>query len=142
MLKQMSPFGLLFLACAGAQAQDITPGLWRINVDSVIATTPGYSPPPVSQTQCLSAADARDPQRLFGDMAAPGAADCSYGKAKVSGSNLRFTMQCSGALNLHASGDVDLGAETMSGSISSSANLGGQQVDMQSKVSGKRIGAC
>lgn len=141
-MRKVSPFGFMLLACAGAQAQEINPGLWRINVDSVIATTPGYSPPPVSQTQCLSAADAHDPQRLFGDMAAPGAADCTYGKTKVSGSNLRFTLQCAGPLNLRASGDVDLGAETISGSITSSANLGGQQVDMQSKVSGKRIGAC
>lgn len=141
MRKLVSPFGLLLLACTGVQAQDINPGMWEITVSSVVATTPGYSPPPASQTQCLSAADARDPRRLFGDMTAPGA-DCSYGRPSLSGSNLRFTMQCTGALKLTASGDVTLAAETLNGTISSSANMGGEQVSMQSQVSGHRIGAC
>ncbi len=142
MLKHVSPFGLLLLAGAGAHAQDFNPGMWEITVSSVVATTPGYSPPPASQTQCLSAADVRDPRRLFGDLTAPGAADCTYGKPKLSGDSLRFTMQCKGSLNLQASGDVTVAAETLNGTISSSANLGGEQVSIQSQVSGHRIGAC
>jgi hypothetical protein len=140
--QRLIPLSLFILACTAARAQDISPGLWEITVNSLVAASPGFAPDPVKQTQCLSAQDARDPRRLFGELSAPGASGCSYGKSRISGNNLQFTMQCAGSLNLHASGDMSFAPESISGTITSSANLGGQQVSMQSQVSGRRVGSC
>jgi hypothetical protein len=142
MRKRLIPFVLPLLACVAARAQDINPGLWEITVNSLVATSPGFAPDPVKQTQCLSVQDARDPSRLFGSLSSPGASDCSYGKSKISGNNLQFTMQCAGSLGLHASGDMSFAPETISGTITSSANLGGQPVSMQSQLSARRVGNC
>ncbi|HEX4329220.1 MAG TPA: DUF3617 domain-containing protein, partial [Burkholderiales bacterium] len=142
MRQRLIPLSLFILACTAARAQDISPGLWEITVNSLVAASPGFAPDPVKQTQCLSAQDARDPRRLFGELSAPGASGCSYGKSRISGNNLQFTMQCAGSLNLHASGDMSFAPESISGTITSSANLGGQQVSMQSQVSGRRVGSC
>jgi hypothetical protein len=142
MRQRLIPLSLLLLACPLAHAQDISPGLWEITVNSLVAASPGFAPDPVKQTQCLSAQAARDPRRLFGELSAPGASGCSYGKSRITGNNLQFTMQCAGSLNLHASGDMSFAPESLSGTITSSANLGGQQVSMQSQVSGRRVGGC
>jgi hypothetical protein len=136
------PFGLLMLTGNNASAQDISPGMWEITVNSVVATSPGFAPPPVTQNQCLTAADARDPRRLFGEIATPGASGCTYGKSDVSGSNIHFTMQCAGNLGLRASGDVSFTLTSVCGSITSSAKLGDQLVNMQSQLSGHRVGNC
>ena len=142
MRKRLLPLVLPLLACATARAQDINPGLWEITVNSLVAASPGFAPDPVKQTQCLSTQDARDPRRLFGELSAPGASGCTYGKSRISGNTLQFTMQCAGSLDLHASGDMSFAPESISGTITSSANLGGQQVNMQSQLSGRRVGSC
>ena len=134
---------LLPAALAGtAHAQDISPGMWEILVVSRVPASPGFTPDPVKQNQCLTAQDARDPARLLGGLATPGATGCTYGDSNRSGNTMRFTMQCAGTLNLRAQGEVNFTPDTISGTINTTSDLAGQKVEMQSRIAARRIGGC
>lgn len=139
---------LLFSLSAGlilaapALAQDLSPGLWAISLEARVAASPGFAPEPYKLTQCLTAQDARDPARVLGGVANPGATGCTYGNSNLSGNTFSFSMQCTGTLDLHAQGEVTFTPGALSGTINSISNLGTQKVEMQSKVSAQRIGSC
>src|SRR3972149_9071693 len=78
-------------------AEDMTPGLWEIAMETRVAASPGFAPGPFKLSQCLTAADVRDPSKLLGGLANPGASSCTYTDKSYSGSTFRFTMTCSGA---------------------------------------------
>jgi len=133
---------LPLVICGSATAQDISPGMWEIMMVSKVPASPGFAPEPFRLNQCLTAADARDPSRLLGGMATPGATGCTYGDASRSGNTLHFTMQCSGTLNLRAQGDVNFTPDTISGTVNTTSDLAGQKVEMQSRIAARRIGGC
>ena len=63
----MSTVALLAAAfSAPGFAADMSPGLWEITVESRVADQPGLGREPFRLTQCLSAADTRDPNALLG----------------------------------------------------------------------------
>ena len=131
----------LFLA-AGAQAQDISPGLWQLSVETRVSAAPGFAPVPYTMNQCFTAADARDPSRVLGGVANPGASGCTYTDKAYRGNTFRFTMQCGGAFAISTHGDVSFTATTLDGTITASADVGGQKTELNSRISGKRIGGC
>jgi hypothetical protein len=133
---------LVLAASAPARAQDLSPGSWEISLEARVAASPGFAPPPYKLTQCLSAQDARDPARLLGSLANPGATGCTFGNSTFSGNQLTFTMQCAGTFDLHAQGAVSFSPTSMDGTITSTSVIGGQNVEMQSKVSARRLGNC
>lgn len=132
----------LALACSAARADDVLPGLWQMTVETRMPATPGFAPAPVQVDQCFTAEDARNPERLLGQMANPGASGCNYTSKSYSGSTLRFTMQCAGAFAIESRGRVSFTSDSMDGTIDGTANVGGNAVQMQNKISGRRLGAC
>ncbi len=136
---------LLSAAAFGAAnsfAADVSPGLWEITMETRMPSTPGFTPPPVRTTQCLSAEDARDPARLMGGIANPGASGCTYTRRSYSGNSLTFAMQCAGTFAIEASGEVEFTADTMHGSLTATADVGGSKVETRNTLSARRIGAC
>ena len=131
----------LFLT-AGAQAQDISPGLWQLSVETRVSAAPGFAPAPYTLNQCFTAADARDPSRVLGGVANPGASGCTYTDKAYSGNTFRFTMQCGGAFAISTRGEVSFTATTLDGTITAIADLGGQKTELSSRISGKRMGGC
>jgi hypothetical protein len=97
---------------------------------------------PVTLNQCLTAADAKDPSKLLGSIASPGASGCSYTNRNYSGNTFSFAMTCSGTLAIKAAGQVSFTATTMSGTINTNANINGQVVDMKNAVTATRVGDC
>ena len=130
------------LYCMSSHAADIAPGLWEITLESRVAGQPGFALEPFRQQQCLSAADARDPSALLGGMANPGASGCTYTDKSYSGNSFRFSMQCAGTFALQSQGEVSFTADTMSGSITAVANIGGEKTEFRNKVSAHRLGGC
>jgi len=128
--------------CTPGMAADMSPGLWEITLETRIAGQPGFAPEPFRLQQCLSAADAHDPSALLGAMANPGASGCTYSNKAYAGNSFRFSMQCSGSLALQAQGEVSYSADTMSGSLSAVANVGGEKTEFDNKVSARRLGGC
>jgi len=138
LLTMLLPVGL----AGTAHAQDISPGMWEILVVARVPADPGFAPEPFKANQCLTAQDARDPARLLGGLATPGATGCTYGDSTRTGGTMRFSMQCAGTLNLRAQGEVNFTPDTISGTINTTSDLAGQKVEMQSRVAARRVGGC
>jgi len=130
------------IAASSSFAADVSPGLWEITMETRVASAPGFAPAPFQLTQCLTAEDAREPARLLGQISNPGASGCAYSERSYSGNSLSFTMQCAGSYGIASRGQIAFTADTMNGSITATANVGGSSVETQNKVSARRIGAC
>lgn len=133
---------LLVATAAPAFADDIQPGLWEIVLESRMPASPEYAPPAVSMKQCLTARDARDPSRVLGGAANPGATDCVYTDKHYAGGRFRFSMLCGGTFGIRAQGDIAYSALSMEGSITSTAELQGQRIEMENHLSAHRLGGC
>ena len=140
MLKIMA--GFLAAFGGAAIAADLAPGLWEITLETRVAAQPGFAPDPFRLTQCLTAADARDPSALLGGLANPGASGCTYSNKTYSGNTFRFTMQCAGSFAIQSQGEVSFSADTMQGTISALANVGTEKTSLSNKISGRRLGGC
>jgi len=70
------------------------------------------------------------------------ASGCSYTNKSDSGGTFSFTMQCGGAYAIQSRGVVAYSAETMNGTITAVANIGGQKMEFTNRVAARRLGAC
>jgi hypothetical protein len=125
-----------------AALADVSPGSWEITLETRVPAEPAFAPPPFSLTQCLTDADARDPSRVLGTASNPGATACNYTEQSYSGNTFTFSMQCSGGYAIKASGSVSFSADSMQGTIDSTANIGGKEVQQVNKISARRLGNC
>ena len=123
-------------------AADLSPGLWEITLETRVASQPGFTPAPFRLQQCLTAADARDPSALLGGLANPGASGCSYSDKSYSGNTFRFSMQCAGSFGIRSHGEVTFSADAMNGTISATADVGGEKTELTNRISGRRLGGC
>ena len=128
--------------CTPAQASDLSPGLWEITLETRVAAQPGFAPEPFRLTQCLSAADAKDPSALLGGLANPGAGGCTYTDKTYSGNIFRFSMQCAGSFAIRSRGEVSFTADAMSGTIEAAASVGAEKTTLSNKLSARRLGGC
>lgn len=122
-------------------SQDLSPGLWRISLQVQSAAVP-VTMPPLQLSQCLSAEDAKDPAKLLGSVASPGATGCTYSDKRYSGNSFHFAMECTGTLAIRATGNVSFTSTSVSGTIATSATVTGQPVEMRNSISAQRIGDC
>jgi hypothetical protein len=123
-------------------AADMSPGMWEITLETRVAARPGFAPDPFRLTQCLSAADTRDPSKLLGGLTHPGASGCTYTNKAYSGNSFSFSMQCAGSFAIQSQGEVSFSADAMSGTIDAVANVGGEKTELSNKVSARRLGGC
>lgn len=130
------------LVSTTALAADVSPGSWEITLETRVPAEPDFAPPPFSLTQCLTEADSRDPSRVLGSASNPGATACNYTDQSYSGNTFTFSMQCTGSYAIKASGRVSFSADSMQGTIDSTANIGGKEVQQVNKISARRLGNC
>ena len=138
---------ILMLLIAGATtslaiADDLTPGLWEITMESRAPNETGWKPTPFNLTQCLTASDAKDPSRLVSSISTSGASGCNFTERSYSGGNFRFALDCAGSFGLKTRGTMTFGASSFSGTLIASGNVGGQATEFQNRVSGRRVGGC
>lgn len=130
------------MAATTAFADDLSPGLWEITLESRVGAAPAWAPAPFTLSQCLTANDARDPSKLIGSISTPGAAGCNYTERNYSGSTFRFALECPGAFRIKSRGSVTFGATRFGGEITATGNVAGQTTEFQNRVSGTRTGDC
>jgi Protein of unknown function (DUF3617) len=130
------------IASTLAFADDVSPGLWEITMETRVPADPSFVPAPFSIQQCVTAEDARDPSRLLGAMSTPGASSCDYSDKSYSGNTFSFSMQCAGSYGIQSTGRVSFTGNTMDGTIESTATVAGKPVQTQNKISARRLGAC
>jgi hypothetical protein len=131
----------LFLT-AGAQAQDVSLGLWQLTIQTRVSATPGFEPAPYILNQCFTAADVRDPSQILGGISSPGASDCTYTSKAYSGNTFRFSMQCAVSLGISTRGEERFTATTLDGTLTAITDVSGQKTEFSNRISGKRIGGC
>ena len=132
---------LMFMSTV-ALADDISPGSWQIMMETRVPAEPGFAPPAFQLTQCLTAEDARDPSRVLGGVSNPGASGCNYTDKSYSGNTFTFAMTCGGGYGIKASGRIAFTANSMDGTIESTASVAGKPVETQNKISARRLGSC
>ena len=131
-----------FALTSVARADDIAPGLWELSLEARVEAEPGFQPEPTKVNQCVTKDDATDPSRILGPIASAGATDCRYSEKSYVGDTFRFTMQCSGLLELRTTGEVTLSATLLRGLITTSSKLDGRKVEFKSTLVGRRLGDC
>jgi len=133
----------LTLASLPVMAQDVAPGLWEITLETSVPSQPDFTPAPYKMTQCLTAADAKNPGELFSKIGNPGAANCRYQDRNYHGNNsFTFAMTCSGSYQLRSNGQVQFTQDTMDGTVNATANIGDRDIATQNKLTARRIGGC
>ncbi len=124
-----------------AQAEDIRPGLWKISMESGVASSPGWKPQPFELTQCLTASDAQNPAGVLLGMGSTGATGCDFPGKQLSGNTLKFEVSCAGTLGIKGHGEVTYTATTLEGFLD--VNLGEtDKIDMQNKIHANYLGEC
>jgi len=128
---------LLLAAFPLAPGADIQAGNWELSVTSQM---PGMPQPigPITQTKCISEADARDPSRLV----SPSSGGCEFSNKRDDGATMSFDITCSGQVPMRGSGTVRYGAQTFDADLNLSAEMQGQKIVTSSKVTGRRLGGC
>ena len=130
-----APIALLLLLSHAGMAAEVEPGNWEL---SVTTTLPGAEKPTaMTQTRCISEADAKDPARLLAR------GSCEFTNRKDSGSVFAFDVACGGKLPMRGSGSIRYTAQSIEGDLDLAADAGGgQKFDMRTRVTGRRTGPC
>ncbi|HUO80250.1 MAG TPA: DUF3617 family protein [Steroidobacteraceae bacterium] len=135
--------GLCVLGLATvARAEDIAPGLWELALEAAVEADPAFQPGPMTVRQCVTRDDARDPGKILGPISSAGASDCSYAAKSYVGRVFRFTLQCSGTLQLRTTGEVTFSGAALRGVLTTSSAIEGKPVEFRSTLVGHRIGEC
>jgi Protein of unknown function (DUF3617) len=129
-----------FVSPIPAQAQDIQPGRWELNVQS------GAAGETNSQTiqQCLGEADARDPGRVLASTGG-GAMGCGLADQRRSSGHIDFSVSCSAGPGIGGRGSVDYTATTLQGSVTLEFRGDGAAAlpgGITSRIAGRRVGNC
>lgn len=136
---------ILFATSMNGIAEDIQPGLWRITLESRVAATPDWNPEPFQLNQCLTIADAQNPEQLLIGLSTSGASGCEFLNRQTSGQRLQFEVQCSGTLGIHGQGTVDFTATTVTGILNArfaATDNTTEAVEMQNQLRAVYIGPC
>lgn len=143
MHKELFVAAAMLAAPVFAFAQDVSPGLWEITMETRVPADSGFQPPAYKMQQCITVQDAKDPGQLFSVMGNPGASNCRYQDRNYhAGNTFTFAMTCQGTYQLRSKGQVAFTKDTMDGTVSAIANVGDRDVETQNKVTGRRVGGC
>jgi hypothetical protein len=134
-------FCLAVKAHCGQAEDDVKPGLWDIALESGVSASPDWKPQPFAMKQCLSEADAKNPDRLLLGMGSSGATGCDFLNRQYSGNTLSFDVSCAGTLGLKGHGQVTYTATSVDGFLNVTVD-GGGQIDMQNKIHARYLGDC
>jgi len=125
-----------------AIAADLSPGLWEISLETRVAASPGFTPAPFQVSQCVTAEDARDPSKMMGSLANPGASGCTFIDKNYVGNTFRFTMQCAGTYALKTRGEIAFTATTMNGTMVAVGMVEGKKTEFTNQITARRSGNC
>lgn len=117
---------------------DVRPGLWSITLNMTAAGTDGELGP-FNRTQCLTQADAQNPDKMFAEMGG----GCTFGDKHYQGSQFNFSVQCNGVVPMQGRGEVRFGADSFDGNLTIQAEVPDMgQLKTTSRVTGSRLGDC
>ena len=130
-------------ASAQVQAQDVSPGLWEITLETRVPGDDGWKPSPSSLTQCITNSQAKDPSKFINSIMVPGATDCNYTDKSYSGQTFNFSLSCSGTFGIKVKGSVTFNDTSFNGEFVATAKVtGDKETAFQNRITAKRLGGC
>jgi len=138
-MRSLSGLIVALLLCATpAAAQDaIREGLWEISIQGLVGGQPMSSTPMVVR-QCITQQSAQD---LMAQLSG-GTGGCQISNLTREGARARWTMACTGQVEVAGTGAVTLTSEGFNGSLDLSVSMGGQSVPMQQNFDAHWVGEC
>ena len=129
---------LLLTACAPAFAASMQPGEWHINATT---TSPLFATPQNSVFKyCVTPEDAENPERWMARQSERG--ECKLTPRKRTSDSMTWDMSCP-KTNMRGSGAARVtGPGTLEGEMKLSGSFQGYAVQMNTRMSGKRLGPC
>ena len=133
--------GAVFALSIAAFAQNVRrDGKWEISMQMEMAGLPAGMPPVVT-TQCITPAEANDPQKMAPDMGrgGRGGGNCKVSDYKVDGNKVTYSVKCEGQQPMSGTGEFLYAADSYTGVMTMEM---GQRGTMKMKSTGKRLGDC
>ena len=128
---------VLIAMCAPVLAQEMEPGEWQFTTTMTSPMMP--KPQVMTHTRCVKKGDT-DPSKLGGDHD-KGKSDCKMTPGKMSGGNYSWEVTCPQS-GMKGSGTARATGTTVESEMRMSGTQQGKKFEMNTKTSGKRLGAC
>jgi hypothetical protein len=132
----------------GSSAATMQPGEWemtttitRMNVPGLPAGTSPPMPGPQTSRTCLTAAEVAENANFVNESAGEG---CTAQNSRMSGGRIEANVQCTrpqGQVRMTMNGQYTATTLEMTQQVQTSAP-GGQNVEMEARIAGRRIGDC
>jgi hypothetical protein len=128
------------LAAPAGAADGIQPGLWKVTSKPEIG---GAAAPPQVKTRCLTPEQASDVDRTFSPAHRTQNATCERVEHELDGGKLRWRLRCVGQMSMEVAGAFDFDSpEHYTAVVTSSSEIGRQQIRSRVTIEGQRIGEC
>ena len=113
-------------------------GRWEVKLEMEMPGMPAGMPPQTT-TQCITPADAADPQKSMPGRGRGGEqGNCKVSDYKVEGNKVSWKMKCEGREAMSGTGEMVYGTDSYTGAMT--MDMGGRSMTM--KYTGKRLGDC
>lgn len=128
------------LLCTNASAQSpdaVKEGLWEISLQGEIGGQP-LSATPMVVRQCITQTTARDlMNQLNGTVGG-----CEVSNLTQVGPTGRWTLKCTGQIEINGSGELTMGSDSFSGSMNLLVTMAGQTLPMIQRFEARWAGPC
>ena len=128
------------LLCASALAQapdEVKEGLWEISLQGEIGGQPLSSTPMVVR-QCIGQTTARDLMNQLNGAAG----GCQVSNLTQVGPTGRWTVSCTGQIQINGTGELTMGTDSFSGSMNLFVAMAGQTLPMIQRFEARWAGPC
>jgi hypothetical protein len=132
-----SIFALLLCATSAAAQDPVREGMWEISIQGQVGGQPISSTPLVVR-QCIDQQSAQD---LMAKLAG-GAGGCQITDFSREGNRTRWSLNCTGQVEVSGTGEVTLNSNAFNGSLDLMVGMGGQSLPMQQTFDARWVGAC
>lgn len=128
-----------------AQAGPRRDGRWEVTTEIQMPNMPAGMMPPQTRIQCVTKADAADPQKALPEppqrQGGPGQ-QCKMTDQKIVGNKVTWAMTCDGPMAMTGTGEMTYGVDSYVGNLTMNGARGGMPMSMNIKMNGKRLGDC
>ncbi len=134
-------FGLAVLACQGALADGIQPGLWRVINKPEINGSVG---PTTQNMRCLTAADVADLDKTFSPVSRTVNSTCERVEHEFTPQRLKWRLQCTGQIDMDVAGEFIFDAsDHYTGLVAARSSMAGRLMqEVRTQIEGQWTGEC
>jgi len=133
--------GAAMLVAAGACADGLDAGLWRVTNKAEIN---GAATPPAQNMRCLTAADVADLDKTFSAQSRTTNSTCERVEHEFTPQRLKWRLQCTGQLDMDVAGEFRFEApDRYTATVTAQASMLGRVVQtVRTEIDAQWVGEC